>query len=201
MSTQFDVRVIPPSSRSSGALAQHRELWRERNDIWRVYNPTNKDYVIWFDHNPNGQNEKYVIPSKDKDIGHGKGMQDVPKYCMEYYQTQMGTLLFDELSKANWDKRRLEFREEDRMAMQEKYAMTIKNSGPVWDEIMKTLIKGVVKRWQSDLEPEELDSTQESSTALLTPGEDAIRRLGLDSVILEDSKVSDAKQDFINQIS
>ena len=192
MSTSFDMRVIPPANRSKGSIAQHMEMWRQSNDIWRVYNPTDKDYIVYFDRAVT--NEKYVIPAKDKDVGHGKGMNDVPKYIMDLYLAHLGTDLLSQRSHDEWEKKKLEFREEDRMAMQEKYALKTNDQG-AWDEMTKLLVKGVVHRFQSDRTDEDFMPTEAPQRAS-TPGEDAISRLGLDNVMIED-----AKENLINQIS
>ena len=60
-----------------------KEMARRSQDRIRVYNPLAEDYTIRFD------GIGFVIPNRNKDMGHGNGMAVVFRYVAENYRTQM----------------------------------------------------------------------------------------------------------------
>ena len=60
-----------------------REMQRTSLDLIRIYNPTDDDFTILWD------GFKHVVPSKDKDVGYGKGMRVVQRYLAEWYKKHM----------------------------------------------------------------------------------------------------------------
>lgn len=60
-----------------------REMQRTSLDLIRIYNPTDTDFTILWD------GFKHVVPSKDKDVGYGKGMRVVQRYLAEWYKKHM----------------------------------------------------------------------------------------------------------------
>jgi len=63
--------------------AWHKEQRRRSQDLIRVANPTEKDYVlVWED-------QKFIIPSKDNDKGWGKGMRVMQRYLAQKYTKEL----------------------------------------------------------------------------------------------------------------
>lgn len=63
--------------------AWHREQRRRSQDLIRVANPTDKDFVlIWED-------QKFIIPNKDSDKGWGKGMRVMQRYLAQKYTKEI----------------------------------------------------------------------------------------------------------------
>lgn len=60
-----------------------RETYRKSNDTILVFNPTDEDYVCYFDKFPN------VVPNKNKDMGFGKGKMQLIRYIGEKYMKEM----------------------------------------------------------------------------------------------------------------
>lgn len=67
--------------------AWHAEQRRKSQDLIRVHNPTNTDYVLVWDEG--GQAARFVVPNKDKDLGWGKGMRVMQRYLAKKYTKEM----------------------------------------------------------------------------------------------------------------
>jgi len=199
----FTIDVIPPSARNAKSIAAHKELYDRTMDVIRVHNPTDNDFVVYNDRR--FSNETYVIPNKNKDIGYGKGNNDVVRYIAQRYVDKMGMEMINDKIKKDWDKKKMAYRLEERGQMEERYAL--KSSDPkLWDEVIKELWIGVVKRYQSDVfeEPEPMTPRKEYGSS----AEEALDRLRLvDSEIgvqtdleTSTSQLDKNKQDFIESI-
>lgn len=71
--------------------AWHNEQRRRSQDLIRVKNPTDKDFILIY------ENERFVIPNKYKDIGYGPGQRVMQRYLAERYTTKMvDQLIFGE---------------------------------------------------------------------------------------------------------
>lgn len=199
----FTIDVIPPSARNAKSIAAHKELYDRTMDVIRVHNPTDNDFAVYNDRR--FSNETYVIPNKNKDIGYGKGNNDVVRYIAQRYVDKMGMEMINDKIKKDWDKKKMAYRLEERGQMEERYAL--KSSDPkLWDEVIKELWIGVVKRYQSDVfeEPEPMTPRKEYGSL----AEEALDRLRLvDSEIgvqtdleTSTSQLDKNKQDFIESI-
>lgn len=63
--------------------AVKREMFRTSMDLIRVYNPTDEDFTIqWGEF-------KHIVPSKNKDVGYGKGQRVVQRYLAMWYLKHM----------------------------------------------------------------------------------------------------------------
>jgi hypothetical protein len=61
----------------------HKEQRRRSQDLIRVANPTEKDFIlIWED-------QKFVIPNKESDKGWGKGMRVMQRYLAQKYTKEI----------------------------------------------------------------------------------------------------------------
>lgn len=194
----FDINVIPPSNRNKAAIAAHLELYNRSMDTVRVHNPSDTDFIVHNDKRVS--NEKYVIPAQTKDIGYGKGNNDVPRFIAKRYLDTMGIEMINVKIKEDWLKKKGKFRLEEQGMMEERLAL--RSSDPkLWDEITPKLWVKVVKRYQEETydEPEPIEARKEYSS----PADEALDRLGLtDSDIdtLDTNTETDKKDEFINQV-
>ena len=75
--------------------AWHNEQRRRSQDLIRVYNPTEQDYVLMW------ENERFIVPSKDNDKGWGKGMRVMQRYLAQKYTREIvDKMLIDGQDKA-----------------------------------------------------------------------------------------------------
>lgn len=60
-----------------------REMYRKSMDSIRVYNPTQKDFVVEWD------GFKHIVPSSKKDVGFGSGQKVFARYLANKYAKDM----------------------------------------------------------------------------------------------------------------
>lgn len=74
--------------------AWHKEMRRRSQDLIRVYNPTKDDFIfVWDD-------QKFIVPGRDKDKGWGKGMRVMQRYLAQKYTKEIvDKILIDEMDK------------------------------------------------------------------------------------------------------
>jgi hypothetical protein len=84
----------------------HREEYRKSMDTLLVYNPTDEDYICFWDKYP------HVIPNRNKDMGFGKGNMQLVRYIAKKYMDEMKDKLIIQMA--------------DKMLEQEKQARTNK---------------------------------------------------------------------------
>lgn len=60
----------------------HRELYNRSQDIIAVKNPYDEDYRVIFDM------RIWVVPGKNKDMGHGKGVTVLPRHLANKYRRE-----------------------------------------------------------------------------------------------------------------
>jgi len=200
----FDLNAVPPNARSKAQIDAHREIYARTQDVCRVHNPTETDYVI---HNDRRfANEKYLVPNINKDIGFGKGNNDVPRFIAKRYIENMGMEIINKKIKEDWDVKKLAFRLEERGQMEERLALR-SNDPKLWNEITPKLFLGVVKRYQEEImeEPEQKPQRKEYAS----PADEAMDRLGINDMEIGVSSstpaeaqpdINQAQNNFINQI-
>lgn len=72
----------------------HKEMRRRSQDLIRVYNPTKDDYILVWD------DQKFVVPARDKDKGWGKGMRVMQRYLAQKYTKEIvDKILMEEMDK------------------------------------------------------------------------------------------------------
>lgn len=198
----FDINAIPPNARSKQSIAAHLELYNRTQDIIRVHNPTENDFIVYNDRR--FANERYVIPNKDKDIGYGKGNNDVPRFIAQRFVDKLGIEMISKIIAEDWDKKKLKFRIEERGQMEERLAL--RSSDPkLWEDVTKKLWIGVVKRYQGDMieEPEAKAPRKQYSS----PAEETLDRLGINDIEIERQPVQNtpsevtAKDKFAESIT
>jgi hypothetical protein len=74
--------------------AWHKEQRRRSQDLIRVQNPTDSDYVLVWD------DQKFIIPSQSTDKGWGKGMRVMPRYLAQKFTKDIvDKMLIDKFDK------------------------------------------------------------------------------------------------------
>jgi hypothetical protein len=180
-------------NRSPESLAYHTELYKRSLDTWRVHNPTDKDYIVYNDRRVT--NERWIVPAQTKDIGKGKGNQDVPMFIMRRYLNQMGNELIQEKIRQDWDTKKENYRLEERGMMEERFALR-SNDPKLWDDVTPLLVKGIVSRYGGEDIFEEPESSKPENHGK-SMAEQALDRLGLEDTELNTAQ---SKEDLIEQI-
>lgn len=83
-----------PSSNLGENEEFHRELLRTSKDLFMVYNPTDRDFVVEVS---GTQGFNVVIPNKNKNMGFGNGKREVERWVMELYRKHMVVQLINQL--------------------------------------------------------------------------------------------------------
>jgi len=197
----FTIDQIPPQSRNKASIAAHKELYDRTQDIIRVHNPTENDFIVYNDRH--FANERYVIPASTKDIGYGRGNNDVLRFIAQRFVDKLGMEMISKIIKEDWDKKKGKFRLEEQGVMEERLALR-SNDPKLWEDIIKKLWVGVVKRYQGDMieEPEERAPRKEFTSS----AEEALDRLGIVDMEIEQPQAGQpsevtAKDKFAESIS
>lgn len=197
----FNINAIPADARNKVQIQAHLELYNRTQDVIRVHNPTSEDFIVH--HDRKVSNEQYRIPAKDKDIGFGKGNNDVPRYIALHYINKMGMEIISKQIKEDWEKKKGKFRLEEQGMMEERLALR-SNDPELWKKVSKELWLGVVRRYQGESydDPEPVQERKDYGSM----AEAAINELnmfdqevGVASTSEHTEPSSSLKDDFINQ--
>lgn len=139
-------------------VKQMAEMEREAKDTWLVVNPTDQDFIVWWNKAGATGGERWTIPAKNKNMGNGNGQRIVPMYIMLNYVDQMTKFIMikasDEAVKAENQRR-----QDAGMAKMNKWEdQPVFESAPEYslgneakkEEIAMTLVKGIVERYGMD---------------------------------------------------
>ena len=197
----FDLNAIPPQGRNKNSIAAHLSLYERTQDIIRVHNPTENDFIVYND--KRFANEKYVIPAVTKNIGYGAGNNDVLRFIAQRFVDKLGMEIISKKIAEDWDKKKLKFRIEERGQMEERLAL--RSSDPkMWEDVTKQLWIGVVKRYQSEMieEPEAKAPRKDYSSH----AEETLDRLGMNDIEIErevppTSNIDVKKESFAESIT
>ena len=170
------------------------ELIRRSQDIIRVYNPTNENYVVEWDKALT--NTQWIIPHKNSNqFGSGMGMRDVPYFIAIKYLAEMTKKCIYLEAEEEWKKLRKNYGATEYVAKEEERLVIIKlRDNKKLDEWRSKLWVGLVRR-NGDINPNPV--TQERQDRWSGTEEMAIKRLGLEDRVIEEEN----KKDFINQIA
>lgn len=111
-----------------------RELERRSNDEILIYNPTEEDYTIRFG------GYTHIVPSRDKDVGYGKGQLVVARYLANHYVRHMIDALIMKESDAKVAKAKKEYKGGHWPEEEQKIALRTSNQ-----ELRKKYLKGLWK--------------------------------------------------------
>lgn len=144
----FNLNNIPVDGRTPEQIKQHLELYNRSQDICLIHNPDEEDYVFFYNRrfNPN----PYIVPGINKDIGFGKGNLEIRRYLASQYVEKKGEQMINVISKADWDKKKENYRLEERGQMEERLALRTNNK-ELWKAIVPQLFKGVARRSEEEM--------------------------------------------------
>lgn len=134
---------IPAEGRTPAQIKAHMDLYNESQDIWLIHNPESEDFTFFY--NRKFEPNPYIVPNKDKDIGFGKGNLEIRYYLAKVYAEKKGEQMIMAISKADWDKKKGDYRQEERGQMEERLALRVTNK-ELWKKITPQLILGRVRR-------------------------------------------------------
>jgi len=125
-----------------------RERRMRSLDIIKVHNPTSEDFVFWDDkYGPARQ--RVIVPKIQKDLGKGKGNNDVPRYLAQRYVKKMIEQMINKMAQKQWDKRKPEIRmlpKAEQLHIQETELVRT-NDKKTWGELFPKLWLGVVQKY------------------------------------------------------
>lgn len=136
--------------------AYKRELERHSKDIVMVHNPLDKDYTCVWD------KFKHVIPNCNRDIGFGKGNNELPFYIARKYFNEMKDLMINTSNQKIVEKR-IEAKEKSGSNFETKWhEQTVWNNLPrtnerkVVDSLFDELWLGIVREFGLDTEENQM---------------------------------------------
>lgn len=184
----IDYGSIPRDNQSGDALQVHIEMYKTSLDTIAVKNPDEGDWIVYNDRM--GANERWVIPSASKDIGHGKGIQHVPRYIAKRYLNQKGIEMINKIIQEDWDSRKMKYSEDERSRKEEGLALR-SNDPKLWDRITPQLWIGVVSRYGGDDYVDDVPDQPQPEARGFSPGDSALDRLGIGDKEVDIQKAKD----------
>jgi len=170
------------------------ELVARSLDTIRVINPTDKDFILWY--NKSGADNipprKEVIPNKNKDIGFGKGKLELPRYLANMYRDKMIVAIINEQREVWWEATRSKYRPEEYEKIEQRYAPKT-NDEKLIVKIMKTVIDGLVRKYEIPVDTETEDMTD------TVKGDNKFDRIA-NQLGLSDKIIEQNKEEFLNAI-
>ncbi len=181
----FNLNSVPAEGRTPEQIKLHLDLYNRSQDICLIHNPSPEDYTFFY--NRKFEPNPYVIPNKDKDIGFGKGNLEIRRYLANIYVEKKGEQMINIISKADWDKKKENYRQEERGMMEERLAIR-SNNKELWKTIVPQLFKGVVRR-----------STEEIGTGTFVPEAQVDPTLSNAEQIMEQLGLNDQEVSLASQ--
>jgi hypothetical protein len=184
------------------------QLYKEALDTVEVINILDEDFII---HNDKMRptHTKWIIPAKNKDLGHGKGKQHVPAFVGWRYLELALVQIITDMSYIDWNmprpdpsdpegKRMLpakvdRYKDEEKSKYEEKLALKT-DSPKLRAELIPKLWGGIVSRYGGDdiLEPE-VDAPRPSTR---TDMKSYLEQLGLNNKLVEQASDEDLIKDI-----
>jgi len=121
-------------------------------DTIAVKNNTSEDYIFWHD-KLGPEAKRFLVPKAQKDIGHGKGINHLPRYLAQRYTTAMITQTINKISDADWKEKKKEYRTLDE-TIQHAGQQTRTNDEKLWAEHFPKIWLGVVSKYETTDIPE-----------------------------------------------
>lgn len=170
------------------------DLYAKSLDTIRVKNPTDKDFILWF--NKSGADnippKKEIIPAKTKDIGFGKGMIDLPRYLANRYMEKMIVQIINEKHEDEWQKMKKKYKPEEHERIEQRFAPKT-NDEKLIEKIMPTVIVGLVKKYEIPV-----DTELEENKAAAISGDNRFDRVA-NKLELTNTLIQQ-KEDFLDAI-
>jgi len=125
-------------------------------DTIAVKNNTSQDYIMWHDR-LGAEPRRELVPKAQKDIGHGKGINHLPRFLAERYTTNMITQEITKISDEDWEKKKQQYRTLDE-TIQHAGQQIRTNDQKLWAENFPKIWLGVVKKYGGDEIPEPIET-------------------------------------------
>lgn len=177
------------STNSLQGEALLNEMKRRSMDQIKVFNPTSEDYFFRFD------SYSWMIPGKEHDLGHGKGMNVVPRYIARHYFTHMIDKLITGESDALVAKAKVKYNGSDWPREEERIALRT-NNPTLRSKYMKQLFVSKVSDYGMNLPVTKEEQAPPSGKPL---DEDLLEEL--ENQTVTDKPEASVNSDFIDQIS
>lgn len=186
----FSLNSVPAEGRTPQQIQAHMDLYNRSQDICLIHNPDEQDYTFFYNRrfNPN----PYVVPNKNRDIGFGPGNLEIRRYLANKYVEKKGEAMIMAISKADWDKRKENYRLEERGMMEERLALRVNNK-ELWKKITPQLFLGVVRRNEEALGTGEA-IVEKQPDPMLSNAEQIMEELGLTDKLLSDAHAAQAQE-------
>ena len=141
-----------------------KERRRRSLDTIAVKNITSEDIVFWQD-KTGPSAERIMVPKAQKDIGHGKGINHLPRYLARRFAGK----LVEQIITKEADKQLVELRKEnrrlpkpERLQIEENEVVRTNNRTRI-EELGDKIWLGIVKEFGGDALPEPMDETLEQT--------------------------------------
>ena len=174
-----------------------REMYARSFDTIRVHNPTNTDFVEWYDKYGDSR-QKYTVPHRAKNIGLGAGNNDLPRYLAERYAEKMIIHLINKKSHEEWEEVKKNYRVDERSGYEEKYALRT-NNRELWKEYFPKLWLGVIEKYGGEELPDPQEPQKKPVGGLLAKVGQELDLVDKDYVEeIKQPKAKDEKKDSKN---
>ena len=143
---------------SKSSKIYEREKRMRSLDTIRVHNPTSEDFVFWYDkYGPSSQ--RLIVPKAQKDIGKGKGNNDMPRHLAETYTRSMIEQIITKIADREWEEKQKEYRTLDEKLAHADRVVTRTNNPALWEEWFPKVWLGVIEKYGGETLPEPIDPT------------------------------------------
>jgi len=116
------------------------------------------------------------VPKAQKDIGKGKGNNDMPRYLAERFTKTMIEQIITKKADIEWNEKKKEYRTLDETIQHAESVPTRTNNPNLWEELFPKIWLGVIEKYGGESIPEPVDPMIPDSG---NPMEDAMNKLSL----------------------
>jgi len=169
---------------SNASAAYQREKRMRSLDIIRVHNPTSEDFIFW-DDKYGASRQRLLVPKAQRDIGKGRGNNDLPRYLAERFTKNMIEALITREADKAWLEKKKEYRTLDETIQHADRVPTRTNDHNLWEHWFPQIWLGVIEKYGGESLPEPADPFVPDSGS---PMQDAMRKLSLADKPYEDIK-------------
>lgn len=143
---------------SNASAIYEREHKMRSLDLIRVHNPTVDDFVFW-DDKFGSSSQRLIVPKAQRDIGKGRGNNDLPRYLAERYTKNMIEQIITKIADEQWNEKKKEYRTLDETIQHADKVVVRTNDQKLWEEWFPKIWLGVVQKYGGEEIPEPEDPT------------------------------------------
>ncbi len=155
----------------------------ESLDTIAVKNITSEDFILWYD-KLGPSRTRVLVPKAQKDIGHGKGINHLPRYMAKRFTESLIIQIINKEADAQLKKIRDENRrmlKDERLEI-EKNNVVRTNDQTMWEELAPKIFLGVVEKYGGDDIPDPLEVKVPESGNPMT---DTMKKIDLGNKVYE----------------